>query len=68
MTSIRPRKNFAPEEFFFLGGGGAGGGEGELVSTMDAYLNRFTDVKFLCIYTRLELRSFERNEAWGFKF
>ena len=36
------------------------------MSTMDPYINRFTDLKFLCI-TRLELRSVERNYllAWA---
>ena len=48
---IRPLKNFAPEEFF---------GVAKLVSTMDTYIDRFTDLKFLCI-ARLELRSVERK-------
>ena len=44
---IRPLKDFAPKEFFW----GA-----KLVSTMDTYIDRFEDLKFLCI-TGLELRS-----------
>ena len=49
-------RNFAPEEFFFfLGGGGQ-------IGVHDGYIDRFTDLKFLCI-TRLELHFVERNDT-----
>ena len=52
---IRPLKDFAPEmKNFFWGGGQIG------VHRMDTYIDRFADLKFLCI-TGLELRSVERK-------